>query len=157
MAREIAIIVHCDVCEDVLPADVKSIPPLDLGDGYRELDLCDQHRAALWTPLHDVYFDAAKSPSAAPATKRRTPGRKRRGVDDVDCTVNGCTHVFRNREDARRHMISVHHTTIGLEQARLGHGLNGDPITHRCDECKEAYVTGQELGQHNKAVHGLKK
>lgn len=148
--REVQIIVHCDVCDAYLGDDRKPVPPLDLGDGYRELDLCEAHIAALWTPLHDVYFDAPKSQSGTPPAKQSS---RPEALVGVECPLDGCGHVFRSRSSARLHLAREHQTTIGAEQERLGHGLTGAPIKYRCDDCKEAYVTGQEFGQHNKNTH----
>lgn len=160
MAREIAVIVHCDQCQTVLDDNRPQIPPIDLGDGPREIDLCDAHYSEVWVPLHDLYAKAA-APAGPPPTgvgvRKRGDlgynGRARPPMPEMTCPEDGCDKWIKNRDLMRSHLRNHHNTTIGAVQARLGRGLNGDPISHRCDVCGDAFATGQDWGQHRRQAH----
>ena len=158
MAREISIVVHCDVCQTTLtppPAGTDEPVRLDLGKGRREIDLCAPCMADTWKPLLDLYERATGPAPAPPTRKRGYNGRKSAPMGPMECTEEGCEKWIENRDAMRTHLRAAHHTSIGAVQARLGRGLNNDPISHRCEECGDAFTTGQDWGQHRRFAHDL--
>lgn len=133
---------------------------IDLGDGPRVVDMCEEHRDELLKPLADALYLYGVKPVGVPAAKQRNrsqpatatavtrgePGRQggRRAITDGLHACPFCTFTVNAQSAIYRHM-DRHHGFHNLQGA----------MDHQCPLCGDRFPQSGKanLSMHVKNVH----
>lgn len=165
MAKEIAVLVSCDVCSARRQdgADIQEDVPVKVGKQEREVDLCAACRAQL-NEHFEVYLQAGRKPNGLAAAPTGTVRYSE--YDLTKCPVPDCGSTYADSKGLRRHLKEQHN--LGLREALLAY-----PDTTRkgpdyvepepdmpCPECAasgepRSFHKAQGLAAHRSRVHGV--
>jgi hypothetical protein len=167
VAKEIAVLVSCDVCSARRQdgANIQEDVPVEVGKQEREVDLCADCRAQL-DEHFEVYLQAGRKPNSLNGAVAPAGSVKYSEYDLTKCPVPDCGATYADSKGTRRHLREQH--SLGLREALLAY-----PVTSRkgpdfvepepdmpCPECAEAgdprsFHKAQGLAAHRSRVHGV--
>lgn len=118
----------------------------------RELELCEDCWGALTGELAQALTAHGRRVKPNDGEDSSTPvGTTARAVK-FDCPVPGCESRLL-RESFRQHMRSAHDTTLAKVESKLGHTLDGQPLTDECPTCHLRFASIQAMSVHRERAH----
>lgn len=167
MAKEIAVLVSCDVCSAKRQdgANIQEDVPVKVGKQEREVDLCAECRAQL-DEHFEVYLQAGRKPNSLNGASAPAGSVKYSEFDLTKCPVPDCGAAYADSKGTRRHLREQH--SLGLREAllafpdatRKGPDFVEPEPDMPCPECADggtprSFHKAQGLAAHRSRVHGV--